>query len=119
MLVSLLSGLCWVLPRGVFSLAWYASNISTELTLVMTNIYKKVLYLSSFYKRGDLALRIGLFYTAASLSGAFGGTCIGFIGSSTNANNLGLLARGLAEIGPRGGIEGWRWILIIEGLLVR
>ena len=30
----------------------------------------------------------------------------------------GLLARGLAEIGPRGGIEGWRWILIIEGLLV-
>ncbi|OQD80460.1 hypothetical protein PENANT_c035G03521 [Penicillium antarcticum] len=60
-----------------------------------------VLYLSTFYRRGDLALRIGLFYTAASLSGAFGG----------------LLARGLAEIGPRGGLEGWRWILIIEGLL--
>ncbi|KAF7615635.1 putative MFS transporter [Aspergillus flavus] len=60
-----------------------------------------VLYLSFFYRRGDLALRIGLFYTAASLSGAFGG----------------LLARGLAEIGPRGGLEGWRWILIIEGLL--
>lgn len=31
---------------------------------------------------------------------------------------IGLLARGLAEIGPRGGLEGWRWILIIEGLLV-
>ncbi|KAJ5652560.1 hypothetical protein N7507_009986 [Penicillium longicatenatum] len=60
-----------------------------------------VLYLSSFYRRTDLALRIGLFYTAASLSGAFGG----------------LLARGLAEIAPRGGLEGWRWILIIEGLL--
>ncbi|KAJ5594584.1 uncharacterized protein N7459_000792 [Penicillium hispanicum] len=60
-----------------------------------------VLYLSTFYRRGDLALRIGLFYTAASLSGAFGG----------------LLARGLAEIGPRGGLEGWRWIFIIEGLL--
>ncbi|KAL3461752.1 major facilitator superfamily domain-containing protein [Aspergillus heterothallicus] len=60
-----------------------------------------VLYLSSFYRRGDLAIRIGLFYTAASLSGAFGG----------------LLARGLAEIGPRGGLEGWRWIMIIEGLL--
>ncbi|KAJ5667899.1 uncharacterized protein N7477_006469 [Penicillium maclennaniae] len=60
-----------------------------------------VLYLSAFYKRGDLALRIGLFYTAASLSGAFGG----------------LLARGLAAIAPRGGLEGWRWIFIIEGLL--
>ncbi|OQD67124.1 hypothetical protein PENDEC_c044G06451 [Penicillium decumbens] len=61
-----------------------------------------VLYLSSFYRRGDLALRIGLFYTAASLSGAFGG----------------LLARGLAAIAPRGGLEGWRWIFIIEGLLL-
>ncbi|PNP83968.1 hypothetical protein FNYG_02656 [Fusarium nygamai] len=61
-----------------------------------------VLYLSSIYTRGELALRIGIFYTAASLSGAFGG----------------LLARGLAAIGPRGGLEGWRWILIIEGLMV-
>ena len=34
------------------------------------------------------------------------------------ADNLGLLARGLAEIGPRGGQEGWRWILIIEGIFV-
>jgi len=33
-------------------------------------------------------------------------------------NMLGLLARGLAAIAPRGGLEGWRWILIIEGLLV-
>ncbi|OJJ45515.1 hypothetical protein ASPZODRAFT_134195 [Penicilliopsis zonata CBS 506.65] len=60
-----------------------------------------VLYLSSFYRRSDLALRIGLFYTAASLSGAFGG----------------LLASGLAQIAPRGGLVGWRWIFIIEGLL--
>ncbi|KAJ4856476.1 major facilitator superfamily domain-containing protein [Trichoderma breve] len=60
-----------------------------------------VLYLSSMYTRGELALRIGIFYTSASLSGAFGG----------------LLARGLSAIGPRGGLEGWRWIFIIEGLL--
>lgn len=33
-----------------------------------------VLYLSGLYTRGELALRIGIFYTAASLSGAFGGT---------------------------------------------
>lgn len=59
-----------------------------------------VLYLSTLYTRSELALRIGLFYTAASLSGAFGG----------------LLARGLAEIGGRGGLAAWRWIFIIEGL---
>ena len=61
-----------------------------------------VLYLSGMYTRQEMALRIGIFYTAASLSGAFGG----------------LLARGLSAIGPRGGLEGWRWILIIEGLMV-
>lgn len=32
-----------------------------------------ILYLSGLYNRGELALRIGIFYTAASLSGAFGG----------------------------------------------
>ncbi|ORY16425.1 major facilitator superfamily domain-containing protein [Clohesyomyces aquaticus] len=60
-----------------------------------------VLYLSHFYKRTELALRIGIFYTATSLSGAFGG----------------LLARGLSAIGPAGGLEGWRYIFIIEGLI--
>jgi hypothetical protein len=33
----------------------------------------QVLYLSGMYTRPEMALRIGLFYTAASLSGAFGG----------------------------------------------
>jgi hypothetical protein len=55
------------------------------------------------YTRGEMALRIGLFYTSASLSGAFGG----------------LLARGLSSIGTAGGLTGWRWIFIIEGLMVR
>jgi predicted MFS family arabinose efflux permease len=60
-----------------------------------------VLYLSHFYQRTELAFRIGIFYTAASLSGAFGG----------------LLARGLNAIGHTGGLDGWRWIFIVEGLL--
>ncbi|KAJ4388503.1 hypothetical protein N0V85_007485 [Neurospora sp. IMI 360204] len=60
-----------------------------------------VLYLSGLYTRQEMALRMGIFYTAASLSGAFGG----------------LLARGLSAIGPCGGLEGWRWIFIIEGLI--
>ncbi|KAH8681725.1 putative MFS transporter [Xylariales sp. PMI_506] len=59
-----------------------------------------ILYLSGIYKREELALRIGLFYTAASLSGAFGG----------------LLAFGIAQIGARGGLSSWRWIFVIEGL---
>ncbi len=61
-----------------------------------------VLYLSGMYTRGEMALRLGLFYTAASLSGAFGG----------------LLARGLISIGNRNGQPLWSWIFIIEGLIV-
>lgn len=38
-----------------------------------------VLYLSSLYTRQEMALRIGIFYTAASLSGAFGGMLCPFI----------------------------------------
>lgn len=52
------------------------------------------------YQRGELAFRIGLFYTSASLSGAFGG----------------LLARGLSSIPKTGWVDSWRWILIIEGI---
>ena len=56
-----------------------------------------VLYLSSMYTREELALRIGLFYTTASLSGAFGG----------------LLARGLSAISTTSGVDaGWRWYVV-------
>lgn len=60
-----------------------------------------VLYLSMMYKRSETGFRLGLIYSAASLSGAFGG----------------LLATGLYHIGNRGGQAGWRWILIIEGIM--
>ncbi|KZL70530.1 major facilitator superfamily transporter [Colletotrichum tofieldiae] len=82
----------------------YGSFVAVRAILGMTEgglLPGMVLYLSGLYTRGELALRIGIFYTAASLSGAFGG----------------LLARGLSAIGPRGGLEGWRWIFICEGLL--
>src|SRR4051812_17271861 len=38
-----------------------------------------VLYLSGLYTRQEMALRIGIFYTAASLSGAFGGEFFCFL----------------------------------------
>lgn len=59
-----------------------------------------ILYLSMFYKRHQLMFRLGIFYCAAPLSGAFGG----------------LLATGLAEI-SYGGYDGWPWIFFVEGAL--
>jgi len=52
------------------------------------------------YKRSEIGIRLGLIYSSASLSGAFGG----------------LLARVLFDMNGLGGEAGWRWIFIIEGL---
>lgn len=49
----------------------------------------------------DLAVRISYFYCASALSGAFSG----------------LLAAGIAEMDGLAGLEGWRWIFILEGLV--
>lgn len=94
------------------------SNIVMEWTLVITN--KKKGFVSIFFLQ---TRRFGSAHWLV-LHGCFPVgriwryIFIDFIDFSLVANKLGLLARGLAEIGPRGGIEGWRWILIIEGLLV-
>lgn len=59
-----------------------------------------ILYLSMFYKRHDLMFRLGVFYCAAPLSGAFGG----------------LLATGLAQIHYHG-YNSWPWIFFVEGAI--
>jgi len=59
-----------------------------------------VLYLSGFYTRRDLSFRIALFFSAASLSGAFSG----------------LLAAAIQHMDGVGGRPGWAWIFILEGL---
>jgi len=62
-------------------------------------------YLSQFYKREELYFRVGIYVSAASMAGAFGG----------------LLAAGLVQI-PAWGVAGmriatWRNIFFFEGIL--
>ena len=59
-----------------------------------------VIYLAMFYERHAMLWRIGIFYCAAPLSGAFGG----------------LLATGLAEI-KAPGYNGWPFIFFVEGAI--
>ena len=58
-----------------------------------------VFIISSWYPRHELQQRLALFYTASAFSGALSG----------------LLAFGIARMDGLRGIEGWRWIFIIEG----
>ncbi|KAH8195559.1 hypothetical protein TruAng_010275 [Truncatella angustata] len=59
-----------------------------------------IVYLAMFYRRHQMVRRIGFFYCAAPLSGAFGG----------------LLATGLARISYNG-YNRWPWIFFIEGII--
>ena len=61
----------------------------------------QIYYLSTFYKRDELASRVGLFYAAASISGAFSG----------------LIAYGTFQIPPTK-FHNWQYLFWIEGALV-
>ena len=58
-------------------------------------------YLTMWYCTNELAFRQALFFSAASVAGAFSG----------------LLAYAIVKMDGVGGLEGWRWIFILEGLL--
>src|ERR1700753_469597 len=60
-----------------------------------------VFYLSMWYKRAEQHYRVALFFSAASLAGAFGG----------------ILAYGIGFMKGVGKLNGWRWIFILEGIL--
>ncbi|KAI0294708.1 MFS general substrate transporter [Multifurca ochricompacta] len=59
-----------------------------------------VYFLSLWYPRAMLQYRIGLFFGAASLAGAFSG----------------LLAFGISFMSGTAGLLGWSWIFILEGI---
>ncbi|PPQ62988.1 hypothetical protein CVT24_006094 [Panaeolus cyanescens] len=59
-----------------------------------------VFYISSWYKRSEMGSRIALFFSSATVAGAFSG----------------LLAAAIANMDGIGGKAGWQWIFILEGL---
>ncbi|KIJ54472.1 hypothetical protein M422DRAFT_200255 [Sphaerobolus stellatus SS14] len=58
-------------------------------------------YLSCWYKRSEFGIRAALFFSAATVSGAFGG----------------LLAAAISKMNGIGGKPAWAWIFILEGLV--
>ncbi|KIP07137.1 hypothetical protein PHLGIDRAFT_431325 [Phlebiopsis gigantea 11061_1 CR5-6] len=58
-------------------------------------------YLSCWYRRSEFGIRAAVFFSAATVSGAFGG----------------LLAAAISNMDGIGGKPGWAWIFILEGLI--
>lgn len=57
-------------------------------------------YLSCWYKRSEFGIRAAIFFSAAAVSGSFGG----------------LLAAAINKMDGVGNKKGWAWIFILEGL---
>ncbi|KAM0549207.1 hypothetical protein ACHAPJ_009516 [Fusarium lateritium] len=58
-------------------------------------------YLSLFYNRKQYAFRMALFYSGSQLGNAFGG----------------LLAIAILKLDGKAGLEGWRWLFLVEGVV--
>ncbi|KAG9313544.1 major facilitator superfamily domain-containing protein [Chiua virens] len=58
-------------------------------------------YLSLWYPRAERAKRIAIFFSAATVAGAFGG----------------ILAYAIEKMEGVGGLHGWQWIFCLEGIV--
>lgn len=58
-------------------------------------------YLSCWYRRSEFGIRAAIFFSAAAISGSFGG----------------LLAAAIEKMDGIGGKPGWAWIFILEGIV--
>ncbi|KAG7093082.1 hypothetical protein E1B28_009370 [Marasmius oreades] len=81
----------------------YASLVTVRWFLGMfeAGLFPGVSYLlSCWYKRSEFGIRMAVFFSATTASGAFGG----------------LLAAAISKMDDIGGKPGWAWIFILEGL---
>ncbi|KAG9069231.1 hypothetical protein KI688_010128 [Linnemannia hyalina] len=81
-------------PAGLLAARFFLGL--TESGLFPGSVY----LISLWYTRSELALRNGLFFSTATMAGAFGG----------------VLAYGIARMEGVAGLHGWQWIFILEGL---
>ena len=77
---------------GLLTLRWFLGMAESAFFPLV------IYYQTTFYRRGELARRLAIFYAASSIASAFGG----------------LLAFGVFQI-KGGSIANWRYLFIIEG----
>ncbi|KAI0827497.1 putative MFS transporter [Hypoxylon sp. FL0890] len=78
---------------GIFALRWF-------LGVAESGFFPLVIYYqTTFYRRGELARRLAIFYAASNIANAFSG----------------LLAFGVFQIKSNRVDHPWRWLFIVEG----
>jgi MFS family permease len=80
---------------GVFALRFFLGAVESAFFPLV------IFYLTTFYRRGELARRLAIFYAASNVANAFSG----------------LLAFGVFQIKSDLVDHPWRWLFIIEGAL--
>jgi MFS family permease len=91
-------GMCTILVvatfnfSGLFALRWFLGMAESAFFPLV------IYYLTTFYRRGELARRLAIFYAAQSIASAFSG----------------LLAFGVFQI-KSGPLAPWRYLFLIEG----
>ncbi|KAI3324890.1 major facilitator superfamily transporter [Xylariaceae sp. AK1471] len=80
---------------GVFALRFFLGAVESAFFPLV------IFYLTTFYRRGELARRLAIFYAASNVANAFSG----------------LLAFGVFQIKSDLVDHPWRWLFILEGAL--
>ncbi|KAG0702235.1 MFS general substrate transporter [Suillus ampliporus] len=75
-----------------------------------------VYYLTLWYPRHMLQYRIGLFFGAATIAGLMSPCVLETLITNKIGAFSGLLAFAIGYMGGIGGLEGWSWIFLLEGL---
>ncbi|KAJ1908687.1 hypothetical protein IWQ60_011583 [Tieghemiomyces parasiticus] len=89
--------MCMAANSGVASLL----TIRILLGMAEAGFFPGVVFFFTFwYNNVEIATRVAIFYSAASIAGAVGG----------------LLAYGIGHIDGHSGLSAWQWLFIIEGI---
>ncbi|KAJ5435881.1 hypothetical protein N7445_006766 [Penicillium cf. griseofulvum] len=95
------------IPASILAAGFIKNVAGLYTTRLFLGVFESGLFpcltvlLTTFYKREEQAQRISYLFVSAALSGGFGG----------------LLAFGLIRLDGAAGLEGWRWLFIVEGIM--
>ncbi|KDN47749.1 MFS general substrate transporter [Tilletiaria anomala UBC 951] len=99
--ITIAVGIC-MLSQGVVKNYGGLVAARVSLAIAEAGLFPGVNFLlSGWYTRSQFGIRAAIFFSAASVAGAFGG----------------LLSVAIVKMDGVGGYEGWRWIFIIIGLI--